>query len=126
MNIESIDHFVINTKDYEACRHFYVDILGMRDESSGGRHSFAFGNQKINVHTVKGEFQPAASNPGYGTQDFCLVSRDDPESIRKEFVNAGVSVAEGVVKRHGARGDMRSVYVYDPDGNLVEIAVYDE
>ena len=71
-----------------------------------------------------GEFQPAATNLGYGAQDFCLIVDDDLEKVRDEIVAKGYKIEEGIVIRHGSHGVMQSVYLRDPDGNLVELSSY--
>ena len=124
MKIRSVDHFVITTKDLAACLHFYVDILGMEHRMDGAQHVLKFGKQKINLHTTIGEFMPYATNAGYGCQDFCLVASGDIYAIKQELESAGLELIEGVTEQAGASGVMDSIYLYDPDGNLVEIAVY--
>lgn len=122
--IRSIDHMVITTADLESCLHFYADILGMEHKVQGGQHALHFGAQKINLHTRPHEFHPSAANVEYGSQDFCLIAEGDIYDIKDEITAAGIEVIEGVVERYGAAGLMDSIYMYDPDGNLVEIAVY--
>lgn len=122
--IKSIDHMVITTNDPEACIRFYTEILGMEHRMEGGQHSLHFGDQKINLHTRPHEFFPSATNVEFGSQDFCLTAEGDIHEIKSRLEEAGVTIIEGVVERNGARGLMDSVYMYDPDGNLVEIAVY--
>lgn len=122
--INSIDHMVITTADLEACLHFYVDILGMEHRIANGQHALHFGNQKINLHTRLHEFQPSAKNVQFGSQDFCLITAQNIHDVKTALVSSGVEVIEGVVEREGARGLMDSIYMYDPDGNLVEIAAY--
>ncbi len=124
MNLKNIDHFVIVTKNLAACLHFYVDILGMEHVEKNGHHSLKFGAQKINIHTRPGEFVPFATTPMPGTEDFCLIAEGNAGAVKEELVDAGCAIVEGVVERNGALGKMDSVYVRDPDGNLVEIAVY--
>lgn len=122
--IKSIDHMVITTVELGACLHFYEDLLGMEHRIEGGQHALLFGNQKINLHTKPHEFHPSATNVMHGSQDFCLIADGDIYDIREKLTDAGIEIIEGVVERHGARGLMDSIYMYDPDGNLVEIAVY--
>ena len=124
MKVKSIDHFVITTHNIDKSIAFYQDLLGMKHVEKDGRHAFIFGRQKINIHAKKGEFQPAALHPEYGSQDFCLIVEEDVESIKKEIEKKGYPIVEGVVKRHGAHGDINSLYLRDPDGNLVELANY--
>lgn len=124
MNIDRLDHLVLTTRHLAECLHFYVDILGMRLLEQNGRYALFFGNQKINIHTKKGEFLPAASNVTYGSLDFCLVTEDDLETVKEELIRKGINPEEGIVKRTGAMGPIDSIYLRDPDGNLVEVAAY--
>lgn len=124
MKLKNIDHMVITTKDIEKCLHFYIDILGMKHNTNGSRHSLEFGNQKINIHTYVGEFKPYAKGATTGSQDFCLIAEGNIVEIKNELESKGCNIIEGIVERNGALGLMDSVYLYDPDGNLVEISVY--
>jgi len=124
MEIEGIDHFVITTGDLAACLDFYGKLLGLPIDAKNGRYAIRLGARKINIHTRPGEFQPAAASPAPGTQDFCLTVRGDIRAIRDDLVSRGADVTLGPVLRHGARGEMDSIYLRDPDGNLVELAVY--
>lgn len=125
MKLKNIDHMVITTQDLEKCLHFYVDILNMEHEVIDGHHAVKFGNEKFNIHAKKGEFQPAAKNIEYGSQDFCLVAEGDIYEIKEELKAQGCEIVEGVVQCIGTLGTINSVYTRDPDGNLVEIAVYE-
>lgn len=125
MKIKNIDHFVITTQDLRACLDFYVSALGMEHRESNGHHNLYFPGGKISIHTCKGEFQPAALNPTYGSQDFCLIVEDDLETVKRELLeDKGIKPLMDIVERHGAHGAMRSLYVRDPDGNLVELSNY--
>ena len=124
MKIKNIDHFVITTQDFQACINFYVGILGMEHRESNGHHNLYFPGGKISIHTKKGEFQPAALNPSYDSQDFCLIIDDDLENVQQELAAKGITPLTDIVERHGANGAMRSLYVRDPDGNLVELSSY--
>ena len=115
---------VITTEDLEACLAFYCGALGMEHVEARGRHALRFGVQKLNIHTRKGEFQPAALNPQYGSQDFCLIVEGDLEAVKVELEAKGYPAVEGIVERTGALGPIRSLYLRDPDGNLVELAQY--
>ena len=116
---------MITTENLEACLHFYVDILGMRAEEKNGRYALFFGNQKFNIHTRKAEFLPAAGNPEYGSLDLCLAIEGSIEDAEKEIKEKGGAIEEGPVTRHGALGEMKSIYLRDPDGNLIELASYE-
>ncbi len=124
MNITGLDHLVITTQDIDKCIAFYRDVLGLRHEVKNGKHAFYFGRQKINIHTRPAEFLPAAAQPTYGSQDLCLIAEGDINAIKSELKAKGYPIEEGVVLRHGALGEMHSIYLRDADGNLLEIAVY--
>ena len=124
MNITGLDHLVITTQDIDKCIAFYEGILGLRHEVKNGKHAFYFGRQKINIHTRPAEFLPAAAYPTYGSQDLCLLVEGDIDAIKGEIEAKGYPIEEGVVLRHGALGEMHSIYLRDADGNLIEIAVY--
>lgn len=124
MNIDRFDHLVLTTADLGACVDFYTRVLGMEHREESGRHAFFFGAQKINVHCRKAQFLPAARNPEYGSADFCLIVREPVETVKAEIESKGWPVELGVVARTGAIGPIRSVYIRDPDGNLVELAEY--
>ena len=90
----------------------------------GGRTALSFGRSKINLHQVGREFEPRATRPVAGSADICLIARDPLEVVTAELRAHGVAVEEGPVERTGATGPIVSVYVRDPDGNLVEISNY--
>ena len=124
MKIDRLDHLVITTQDLEKCLHFYVDILGMELDDSNNRYAVKFGNQKINIHRKKAEFLPAARNVTFGSQDICLIAQGDICEIRAEIEAKGWPIELGIVQRTGACGLLYSIYLRDPDGNLVEISTY--
>lgn len=127
--IDRIDHLVLTTRDTPACIHFYTEVLGMklvRFAAPGGeRLSFNFGAQKINLHEWGREFEPRAHVAVPGSLDLCFIASLPLEQVVRGLQRARVAIIEGPVARTGARGPMHSVYVRDPDLNLVEIAVYD-
>lgn len=124
MKFKNIDHIVITTQNLDACLHFYVDILGMELDQKNGRYALRFGKQKFNIHTRKAEFLPAAGHPTYGSLDLCLILDGSLDEAKTEIEGKGYPIELGPVTRHGARGEMRSIYLRDPDGNLVELAEY--
>jgi len=126
MKIDRFDHIVVTTQDLEKCLHFYVDILDMELDNRNDRYAVRFGRNKINIHRKKAEFLPAAQNVTYGSQDICLIAEGKIEDIKAEIEAKGYPVELGIVKRTGAMGPIDSVYLRDPDGNLVEISVYRE
>lgn len=119
IQIEQIDHLVLTVSDFVRTIEFYTNILGMRHDGN----SLFFGNQKFNLHKKAGEFQPAAKSPLAGSADFCLLCSGDINLIAKELECHGVRIELGPVLRIGARGKMDSIYIRDPDENLIELAV---
>ena len=89
MQIERLDHFVLTTENLEKCLGFYRDLLHMTVEETNGRYALRFGREKINIHTRKAEFLPAAACPTPGSLDFCLVVKGPLEKVRKEVLAAG-------------------------------------
>ncbi|WP_170973727.1 MULTISPECIES: VOC family protein [unclassified Citrobacter] len=123
--IDHLDHLVLTSNNEEACVRFYVELLGMRLETfAQGRKAFVFGNQKINLHIWGKEFEPKAYAPTPGALDLCFITTRALEEVIATFQTHGVDIVEGPVARTGAMGPIRSVYVRDPDLNLIEIAVY--
>jgi catechol 2,3-dioxygenase-like lactoylglutathione lyase family enzyme len=125
MTVTGIDHLVLYATDVERTCAFYADRLGVAAvERFDGRVALSFGSTKLNVHPVGEEYHPHAAEPTPGAADFCLVVDEPVGALAERFESAGVEVLEGPVDRTGARGPMRSVYVRDPDGTLVEFARY--
>lgn len=125
MKLSNMDHFVMTVGNLEKTVAFYEGFLGMKHVvTPDGQHTLRFGNQRIGLHDQLGIFLPEAQRPGPGSQDFCLIAEGDIEEIKQELEEKGVEIIEGVVMRNGALGPMDSIYMYDPDGNLVEVAVY--
>lgn len=124
MKIKRIDHLVIPVSDIEASLQFYTSVLGMEVDSSNGRYAVRFGNQKINLHVGKAQFLPAAASPEFGSADLCLIAEGDIVSLYRELEEKGVTTELGIVPRTGAMGAIQSIYLRDPDGNLIEISVY--
>ena len=123
--IDHIDHIVLTTRDLQGCIRFYTEILGMKAEKfAEGRLALKFGKQKINVHEWGKEFEPRAHVAAPGTLDLCFIAAVPLEEVVKKLKAKGVPILEGPVKKTGAMGAMQSVYVRDPDLNLVEISVY--
>ena len=126
MRIVSIDHIVLTVADLQRTLDFYVRALGMREvDFANGRKALAFGSQKINLH-VKGEdILPTARNANVGTADICLLTDTPLETVLEELEASGIAVEQRVVPQTGALGAISSIYVRDPDGNLIEISRYD-
>jgi len=128
--IDHIDHIVLTTRDKDACIRFYRDVLGMELVSfrtpTEERLALKFGEQKINLHEWGREFTPRAHVAVPGSLDLCFISSIALEEVVRRLNSANVKIIEGPVAKTGARGPMRSVYVRDPDLNLVEISVYNK
>lgn len=121
--IDHLDHIVLTTRDPERCIAFYTDVLGMRLERFGGaRLALHFGNQKINLHVAGKEFEPKADRPTPGSLDVCFIVSVPLDAVVERLRAAGVAIVEGPVPKTGAAYPIRSVYVRDPDQNLVELA----
>jgi catechol 2,3-dioxygenase-like lactoylglutathione lyase family enzyme len=125
MEITAIDHLVLTVKDMGRTVEFYCRSLGMKKEVfDNGRLALRFGRQKINLHQAGQEFEPKAESPQPGSADLCLVTAAPLEEAMAEIRACGIRIEEGPVDRTGAGGPMRSFYIRDPDGNLIEIASY--
>ena len=121
--IDHLDHLVLTTTDPEACLDFYTRVLGMQRETFGdGRTALRFGNQKINLHVKGREYEPKAHLPVPGALDLCFIASLPLEAVIAHLERAGVTILEGPVLRTGAVSRLRSVYVRDPDLNLIEIS----
>ena len=128
--IERLDHLVLTTAHPDACIDFYVRVLGMDLERfTGGtppveRMAFRFGRQKINLHVKGAEFTPRAHLPVPGSIDLCLIADRPLEQVIAHLTAVQWPIIEGPVQRTGATGPIRSVYLRDPDLNLIEISEY--
>jgi len=121
--IDHLDHLVLTTTNVDACTDFYTRVLGMQLETFGtGRLALRYGNQKINIHERGREFEPKAHLPVPGALDLCFIARVSLEAVITQLRQAQWPILEGPVKRTGATGPILSVYVRDPDLNLIEIS----
>jgi catechol 2,3-dioxygenase-like lactoylglutathione lyase family enzyme len=128
--IDHIDHIVLTTRDKDGCVHFYTEVLGMEltrfRTPTEERLAFSFGAQKLNVHEWGREFTPRAQVAAPGTLDLCFIASVSLEDVIARLESFNVKIIEGPVAKTGAKGPIRSVYVRDPDLNLVEISVYNK
>jgi catechol 2,3-dioxygenase-like lactoylglutathione lyase family enzyme len=121
--IAAIDHVVLTTRDEQQCVAFYVGVLGMQLERYGeGRIALRFGNQKLNVHQPGVMARLKAETPLPGALDLCFLAAVSIEAVMQRLRAHNVPIIEGPVLRSGGAGPIRSVYVRDPDRNLIEIA----
>ncbi|GAA3434857.1 VOC family protein [Kutzneria kofuensis] len=125
MKVNRLDHLVLTVADVDASVAFYTRVLGMDVVTfRGGRKALTFGTSKINLHQAGREFEPKALRPTPGSADLCLIVDDPLSSVVDELLRAGVAIEEGPVERTGATGPIRSVYLRDPDDNLIELSNY--
>jgi catechol 2,3-dioxygenase-like lactoylglutathione lyase family enzyme len=122
--LEQIDHIVLTVASIEATEDFYTEVLGMEATINSGRHGLAFGMQKINLHQRGHEFEPKASHPTPGSGDLCFVTESSMEEVMSYLAAMRVHIELGPVERVGALGKMQSIYIRDPDRNLIEISKY--
>ena len=126
--IDHLDHLVLTTSHEAECIRFYTEVLGMDLESFIGgtppveRKAFRFGRQKINLHVKGREFEPKAHVPTPGSLDLCFIAAVPLDVVIARLEAAGVPIVEGPVMRTGAVSKIRSIYLRDPDLNLIEIS----
>ncbi|MFB6348048.1 VOC family protein [Moraxella sp. ZJ142] len=126
MAITALDHLVLTVADIDASIRFYTQVLGMAVVTFGdNRKALQFGKQKINLHQKHHEIKPNARHADTGTADLCLLTDTPLIQVMDILTSFGVEILQGgIVDRTGAVGRIRSVYCYDPDGNLLEISQY--
>ena len=129
MKLEKIDHVVITVKNLNKTIDFYTNILGMKlDEFSLSldnkqiRYAVSFGSQKINIHEEKKPIKPNALNPSPGSMDICFISKNKINDWVHHLVKKGINIEIGPEKKTGALGPILSIYIRDPDFNLIEIS----
>jgi len=125
MLIAGIDHVVLTVADMDCTIEFYTRVLGMRLEVFGqGRKALRFGDQKFNLQDGKSkvDIMAVAKTPTPGSADLCLLAAVPLDEVIAQLKKQNVPVETGPVMRTGARFPIRSVYIRDPDGNLIEIS----
>lgn len=121
--IDHLDHLVLTAVNADATVDFYTRVMGMQLETFGaGRMAFKFGQQKINLHIRGQEFEPKAHVPVPGALDLCFIASIPLDKVIEHLHQADWPIIEGPIMRTGATGPIRSVYVRDPDLNLIEIS----
>ncbi|MBA32095.1 MAG: VOC family virulence protein [Chloroflexi bacterium] len=127
-SIGSFDHIVLTVKDLHNTVTFYTDVMNMNLETyiakndNTERISVTFGNQKINIHSYDNPHKEHAKIPTPGSADLCFLSNNSVQDWIKYLNLKGIHIVDGPVKRNGANGEILSIYIRDPDGNLIEIA----
>jgi catechol 2,3-dioxygenase-like lactoylglutathione lyase family enzyme len=125
--IGHLDHLVLTTTDEVACLDFYTRVLGMTLENyqtATGlpRKALKYGQQKINLHLKGFEYEPRAHLPVPGALDLCFIASIPLQQVIEHLARENWPIIVGPVLRTGATQQIRSVYVRDPDLNLIEIA----
>ena len=127
MQIDRIDHLVLTVFDLARTCDFYTRVLGMKVVTFGeGRTALAFGRQKLNLHLFGREFEPKALKPTPGSIDLCFITQTPLDEVAAHVRACDVKIVQGPVPKTGALGPMQSIYLRDPDGNLVEISNYED
>jgi catechol 2,3-dioxygenase-like lactoylglutathione lyase family enzyme len=127
MKVDRLDHLVLTVTDVEATCQFYTQVLGMEEVNFGaGRIALSCGSQRIHLHQAGEELEPKASRPTPGSADLCFLVATSMKTILARLEHCGVEIILGPVLRTGASGPLESVYVRDPDLNLVEVATCTE
>ncbi len=125
MRVTRLDHLVLTVKDIAVSVEFYQTVLGMKKVVFGNqRTALSFGDQKINLHQASAEFEPKAAAAMPGSADLCFVVSDNIEEVIVHLNALQIEIIEGPVLRTGATGRINSVYIRDPDYNLLELSEY--
>ena len=126
--VAALDHLVLTVRDIGATVQFYTQALGMRVEmftakDGSHRHALNFGPQKINLHLAGAEFEPKAQRATPGSADLCFLTDTPLAQWQTHLAALNIAVLEGPIARTGATGPILSIYLRDPDGNLIEVSV---
>lgn len=130
MHVSDVDHLVLTVANIEKTVGFYTNVLGMTEQSfivadGSTRTALMFGQKKINLHPADTPFQPHANHPQTGSADLCFLTPFKISKWIEHLEDQGIEVEEGPVSRTGANGPIVSVYIRDPDRNLIEISQYE-
>lgn len=120
--LEHLDHLVLTVANIDATIDFYTEALGMDAVTFEGRKALAFGIQRLNLHQRGHEFNPKAAHPTPGSADLCFLTNTPLDEVIAYLTEQRIHIEEGPVERTGAIGKLRSIYLRDPDRNLVEIS----
>ena len=125
--VSALDHLVLTVADIDVTTAFYQTVLGMQSEvfqvaDGSNRTALCFGRHKINLHPKGGEFDPKAAHPTPGSADLCFLTETPLSDWQRHLAGLRIGIEGGPVRRTGATGPIRSIYLRDPDGNLIEIA----
>lgn len=125
--VTSLDHLVLTVADIPATQRFYTNILGMTAEQfhpadGSTRTALSFGAQKINLHPADRPFKPKARQPLAGSADLCFLSDQPLSDWQTHLARHNIAIEDGPIRRTGAQSTILSIYIRDPDGNLIEIS----
>ena len=127
INIDRVDHLVLTVADVDRAAEFYERILGMRTVTfPGDRRAVSFGQQTIKLHAASELVEPTATHPVPGSANLCFITDNALSEVQEHLRAHEVRIEEGPVSRIGSNGPITSLYLRDPDGNLIEVARYDE
>ncbi len=124
ITIDSLDHLVLTVTNIDVAVDFYTEVLGMELATVDGRKALAFGEQMIKLQQRGHEANPKAAHPTSGAGDICFITSTPLDEVIRDLNDQKVHIEEGPVERNGAMGKMRSIYLRDPDRNLLEISNY--
>ena len=125
MKISHLDHLVLTVADIETTCQFYQSALNFEVITFGeNRKALQFGHQKINLHQVGKEFEPKALRPTAGSADLCFIAETSLKDVIAHLHTLNIEIVEGPIERTGATGKILSIYLRDPDQNLIEISNY--
>ncbi|QBQ17307.1 VOC family protein [Acinetobacter haemolyticus] len=125
MKISHLDHLVLTVANIEITCQFYRSALNFEVITFGeSRKALKFGNQKINLHQVGKAFEPKAFQPTTGSADLCFIAETPLEKVIEHLQQLNIEIIEGPIERTGAMGKILSIYLRDPDQNLIEISNY--
>ncbi|MBP2057161.1 catechol-2,3-dioxygenase [Lactobacillus colini] len=127
MEIINLDHMVLTVKNLSVSKKFYHEVIGLPivDEQKNNFVSLRCGNSLIRLRQLSNAVGAiVADKLQIGVFDFCLETSASVNEILDNFKRFNISIAQGPVTKNGAKGSMTSIYVRDPDGNLVEISTY--
>ena len=123
MQVEKLDHLVLTVKDIAATSDFYQTALGMKIVTfTENRKALVFNTGKINLHEAGNEFEPKALRPTPGSADLCFITKTPVSAVAEKLRSLSIPIIEGPVKKTGAFGPLLSIYLRDPDGNLIEVS----
>ncbi|MEO6829901.1 MAG: VOC family protein [Acidobacteriaceae bacterium] len=120
--LEHLDHLVLTVANLAATVDFYTEVLGMEALTVDGCKTLAFGIQRIRIHQRGHESKPHAAYPTPGSADLCFLTTTSLEEVVEFLAGQKIHIEEGPVERTGSIGQLRSIFLRDPDRNLIEIS----